>query len=308
MDSTAWTMARIWRLSFLLILLTLSLPVALAQTDSVTVCGREANLVVNSGFERTTKYPYDVRRYRDTFPVDSWYEVTAGTVDIMRDYTACDTNHVYSIQSAQNECVACRSGSYCVAIGLMDPLGSVEHISGQLVEPLTRGHEYEVTFWLKKTHSNCSVTPLGFGLLITADSIALDGASRWDDRVNRLSPNYMNLFAENPLYANYEASLCPGDTSWHRHSFIYEAEGGERYLTFGRFAYGGEGGSPTNAEVLAYLKMVNKKPYQDRVMRITLKNKHGLFYIDPERPCLDEESVFYLLDDVSVRPVKAIRQ
>ena len=256
--------------------------------------------MLNGGFESTRWYAFDIRRFRDTFPANHWYEPTAATVDIMRDMSACDTFHVFSVDPASRQCVNCNTGKQCLGIVLLTPLGSVEHISGQLSKRLEKDKEYEVSFWLKGTARACSVTPSGLGVVLHSDSISISGERRWGDRVNRPSPDYLNLFEKLPLYADYEADYPPTDTTWRRFSFRYVALGGERFLTFGRFAYGKDGSSPSHGEVVRYLRKVNKKPYKDRVMRLTLRNKLGLFYVDPARSCIDEGSSFYLLDDVSV--------
>ncbi len=232
-------------------------------------CG-EVNLVVNGGFENASWYPYSVRRSRDTFPADNWYEQTAATVDIMRDYAECDTLHVFSVDPASQQCVDCHSGEYCLGIGLLNPLGWLEHISGRLLEPLETGILYEVSFWVRKHGGECSIVPKGLGVVIHADSILFEASELNHDRVRRYYGSYLKLFSENPIYADNEVLKFANDTMWHRQSFRYRASGGERFLTFGRFAYGEAEGDPSHKEVLQYFRKVNKKPFQERVMRLTL--------------------------------------
>ncbi len=252
------------------------------------------NLILNSDFEEIVPNNGDYSIYKDTFYVKNWFMPTDGLVDILRDYKACSEDFV----SQMPFCVKVKSGNYCLGLLPIGVLGYMEHITGKFAKPLQQDKFYKVSFYLRFHGSETPYVPKGIGFKLSDDSIVFTRNKIFD---KRQAPFYHYLFETDKVYADFSIDQFVIDTTWTKYEHIYQAKGGERFITFGIFAY------PNNEKIIKQFEKVTHNPFQKDVEKFIGKDKSYVFKrFNKETTKLDETHGYYLLDLVEVSPLEGL--
>ena len=263
------------------------------------VSGISQNLLKNGDFEEVTAITFKSRRNEGAFYANDWFQPTGCTVDIFRDLSACDTNHIKSFQPTLDYCVQTKSGDYCIGFIPINFLGYMEHLTGTLDAELEKGERYKVSFSIKKESSPTPYIPFGIGFKFHQDSILFHGQLHADKyEGGKLEPFYYNLFETNKIYADYQIDKYILDTNWVQYDAIYKAKGGEKYITFGRFGY------ESDRKIIRQFLSVRKNPWEKKIIKFINRDKslvNRRFY-DEGVP--DDSSDYYFLDDIKIIKLK----
>ena len=201
----------------------------------ITACSTTLaqNLLINGDFEDVITKVTHKYGMLDSFYTRNWFTPTSSTVDIYCDTQYCDDNTIWNLEPILKYCLSTQSGKYCLGIGLINAQGWVEHITGRLSEPMQKGFQYSVSFYVNINGGNTYYSD-GFGFKLSSDSILFN--SEIQDELG-LSPSYNDLFSNSKIYADYELQTIPINDSWSKVEYLYTASGGEKFITFGKFAY-----------------------------------------------------------------------
>jgi hypothetical protein len=172
----------------------------------------------------------------------------------------------------------------------------MEHITGKLKEPLEAGEQYLVSYSIRYLGGNDSRASIGMGFKFSTDSILFK--SNISD-IAGLSPFYSDLYRTNKVYADYSLAYRFVDTNWTRIESIYTAEGGEKYLTFGKFCYQDDGKIIDQFNYLRHHpKTVNSKSFLDKEKSLIIKKVRA-----SKVQGTPELLNYYLLDSVKVERI-----
>ncbi len=244
------------------------------------------NLVWNGSFENTISKIGDYHKKVDSFYALHWYAPTGCTVDIFRDKKYCTNEFLKSFEPILDFCIKVLNGRYAIGLGLINYQGSMEHITGELKEPMMKDSIYSISAYIKRASGKVS-TP-GFGFKFSSDSILFQNSVR---DLNEISPFYTMLYKSRKIYSDFELDEPFYDTSWTRIEFPYKALGGERFLTLGKFAYDNDkkyitlfekGLSKTRKEISKYLESGKSKIFFNKEINSSdnLENLDNYYFID----------------------------
>jgi hypothetical protein len=241
--------------------------VSLVLFSTIFLQAQSQNLLINGDFEETVPINGNLKKFAvDTFYCKYWYDPTESSVDIIRDKKACDSKHVYAQSAPLRFCTNVKSGNYCLGFAPITFLGYMEHLTGQLKKPLENGKMYKVSFFLKFSDTKIPYIPNGIGYKLSKDSMLFATCKEKGAFEKRCSPFYNDIFQYEKIYADYEIADYVIDTSWTKYESTYIAKGGEKYFTFGRFAY------PNDAKIIKHLKKIGT-PYEDKIYKLLRKGK-----------------------------------
>lgn len=221
------------------------------------------NLLLNGDFEEVIPPNY-IKQWNTFNHPDyfiNWYSPTDGTPDIYRSIYNCDSNHLSNIENGMDKCVTVVSGAYCAGMQVINEYGYMEHLTSKLIEKMQMDSVYKIHFHIK--NMNDQFLSNGFGYKLSTDSILFQSDVLFN---YKLSPFYQYLFKYNPIYADFEIENHFNATEWTEITSYYTAKEDEKYITFGKFAY------PNNAEIIKFMKLIQKKP-KDEILNI-LKTKN----------------------------------
>jgi OOP family OmpA-OmpF porin len=180
------------------------------------------NLVPNPGFENFNACPNNISQITRA---TGWFSPSLATPDY---YNYCDPTNVFSVPYNAHGYQLARTGNGYAGIFAASPLVSYrEYISIRLIEPLTAGVKYKISFFvcLKNkcydtiSFSNCGYASSQMGLYLSNDSIHVPNTS---------------LLTQTPQVAS---SVVINDTLlWTEIGDTITAVGGEKYVTIGCFA------------------------------------------------------------------------
>ena len=192
------------------------------------------NLLLNGSFEQITPAKGDIGEfYFNNFYAKNWFSSTDGSVDIYRSFAACDDQHVRSNENGLGFCVETADGDYCIGLCTITQEGYMEHITGTLEKPLEQGKVYKVSFALR-FYGDQPIFSKGFGYKFSKDSVVFNSKIKmW----RKLNPWYQNLYGTNKVYGDFQFDDFITDSTWTHYTKYYTAKGGERFLTFGQFAF-----------------------------------------------------------------------
>lgn len=189
---------------------------------------------MNGDFENVIPNNGDLLIYQDQFYAKDWLQPTDCTVNIYRDKTICGESNVMDMESKLDFCVNAESGKYCIGLILISYFGYMEHITGQLIEPLVGGLNYEISYYIKFHYENMIKSCNGFGFKFSkTPDIFYAAKIPEEDR----HPFYDKIFFQNRIFSDFQINEVILDTNWQKKTFLYTAKGGERHITFGRFSY-----------------------------------------------------------------------
>jgi len=173
------------------------------------------NLVPNGEFDKFKYCPYGFTLDRLTI-VPHWRQPTMGTADYFNE---CSES--YSVPNNPMGTQSAVMGPGYIGLVAFSPkeYNTREYIQVKLTEPLSAGKKYCVSFLVSLAdHSQYIID--GFGVYFSQKIIKGNG---------KKALNYR------PQIEVPEGYLLQDEIDWMEISEIYQAEGGEEYLTFGNF-------------------------------------------------------------------------
>jgi hypothetical protein len=255
------------------------------------------NLLLNGDFEEINRPNGHYKYYLDTFYAKSWFEPTDGSVDIYRDFRACDDRHVHNIEPGMDFCVRAASGDYCLGFYTITHYGYMEHITGVLKEPLVAGKVYKVSFALR-FYGDKPFFSKGLGYKFSEDSVVFKSKVIFE---KKLSPFYPDLFQKHKIFSDFEFNEYLTDSIWNRYSTYYTAKGGEKFITFGQFAF------QDDKLVIKQIESMRRNPLAQKMLDF-MEGRRCVFIekIDSVKITRKNElsANYYLLDDVNIEEVK----
>lgn len=267
--------------------------------------GKAQNLLLNGGFESTISKVGDQQLRVDSFYARDWFLPTDCTVDIYRNKSICTNEYIRSYEPILNFCINTYSGNYNIGLTLIDAYGSMEHISGILSKSLIKDKLYKVNFYLKYKANKYSWASKGFGYKFSTDSVVFkSNILELEFKGSGLAPYYYNLFSAYKVYSDFELDYLFYDTTWTKIETIFKAKGGERYLTFGKFAI------PEDSKIIKqFNSLISRKRIDTDDKNIADLNSKVLMIVplsvDDETPTLTN---YYFMDAVEVIAMDSLEQ
>lgn len=257
------------------------------------------NLLINGDFEETVPNNGNIRIYDKVFYAQNWFQPTDGSVDIYRDHGICSESNVMNMEGSLRFCVDAFSGNYCIGIRPISYAGYMEHITGKLIEPLVAGKKYKVSFYIKYYKNTYLAASKGFGFKFSGSAYLFGLPDETDEKP---LPFYQKILIHDKIYADFEIEEYLIDTNWREVSAIYEARGGEMYITFGRFAY------HNDYRIIRQLNRFGPSRHYERTKRAIAKNRSLVIKSFNAPGILTRpESLlnYYLLDNVAIEEIVA---
>jgi hypothetical protein len=262
-----------------------------------TTIGQQ-NLLINGDFEIINPSDGTPRFYLKNFYAKDWIEPTDGSVDIYRDTSICAISNIKNIEEALGCCVPVVSGQYCIGFRQLTYRGYMEHITGRLREPLEKGEIYKISFYAK-FFGNLPFFSKGLGYKFSKDSCVFDSKELFE---YKLSPFYPDLFGTNKVYSDFEIGEYITSPQWRKYTTIYIAKGGEKFITFGKFAM------PNDKKGIKQIMKFTHNSSTKKEKKLLKKNNFTYFKIMPnieiqKNNCYGIGGDYYLLDNVKVEAV-----
>ncbi|MGV3610615.1 MAG: gliding motility-associated C-terminal domain-containing protein [Fluviicola sp.] len=184
----------------------------------------QENLVPNGSFEEYYTCPQSEAYFEGNQLIGCkfWRIPGTGTSDY---YNACQTtpNHMGVPDNCLGWQPAFEGNAYAGLVTYVDPgnffLTASEYIQVKLKEPLEPCEQYQTRFWANL--SNCSSRASNFGLRF--DNASILPTSTLNEDIIKL-PTHI-----------YSSEFISDTIGWTLITGIYEATGGEEYITIGRF-------------------------------------------------------------------------
>ncbi len=237
----------------------------------------QPNLVYNPSFEEYRECPRKVDALGTLTIVDAWYQPTAGSADY---YNVCGSREcgvpknklgIQYPHSGQGFC-----GIYCSKTDYR------EYLQTQLKEPLQAGALYRLSFYVSLSEYSAGAVATIGGLLTTERISDTVRSVLMNKKVKTLAPGISQTVATyyEPQVVNPFDSLIDDTKGWTLISGVFQAQGGEKYLTIGNF-YPASQSNVTDLDSLTYL-LPGAYYYLDDVMLICISC--GLDSIDDSQP------------------------
>jgi hypothetical protein len=263
----------------------------------VTLKGQ--NLVFNGSFENvdtfklkqwmTTIYNVDYIRF---CPLNYWFATTDDRAPVF----LCDTiNNKQPYRILTNQLPKAHYGHNFIGMIILSGDGYAQHITGELKEPLQYGRKYYVRFYVHYANDISSLAIRGIGVKFTrTTSIFPNKASTFGDKMLGYNSYYFSKITKN-LKADVESpdDIILNDTNWVKIEGYYIAQGGEHYITIGKFY----DSKIKNHILKRYSKVKIEKKY------VFLEKHNDMISLNPNRPKHFDYGAFYFIDDVSVIPI-----
>lgn len=264
----------------------------------ITVVCNSQNLLLNGNFENTISKVGDYHIRVDSFYALEWFLPTECTVDIFRDKNVCNDNLIVNYEPGLDFCVNTFSGNYCIGLCLINHYGYMEHIAGKLLKPLIKNSFYKISFYIKFKANKTSWASSGFGYKFSSDSIVFKGniLEHQGSTKSGLAPFYYHLFKSEKIFSDFEIDYPLYDTTWIKVESLYEANGGEKFITFGKFSI-----QDDKSIIKEFERLISKRLVQTDVENIH-KIKSRILQRVPVS-VIDETPVltnYYFLDSVQV--------
>lgn len=191
-----------------------------------------SNLVFNPSFEDYIECPRKIDALGKLTIVEAWYQPTAGSADY---YNVCGSRdcgvprNKLGIQDAHRGNGFC--GIYCSKTNYR------EYLQTELKEPLREGEMYRVAFYVSLSeYSSGAVATIG--ALFTTERIGDTVRSvLMDKSVRQIAPGISQTVASyyEPQVVNDYDRVLDDTKAWMEVSGVFEAKGGEKFLTIGNF-------------------------------------------------------------------------
>ncbi|GIV44916.1 MAG: hypothetical protein KatS3mg035_2039 [Bacteroidia bacterium] len=252
---------------------------------------KQRNLVYNPSFEEHFYCPPPM--FKDSFPCKGWWSPNIGTVDYFHQ---CSQIAEYRVPLNYYGYYQAHSGNGYVGLVLISvETLSMEHIQGQLIEPLKAGKQYKVSFWIRLAYSYSDYAACNIGVYFSREKI-LKGKF-WeakDSYIEGITPE-LTAHVSNPK-GNFIT-----DTGWVEISGIYTAKGGEIYITIGMFW-------DDHPKVIKAWKKAKENPGWNTTKRLgkkiekhlLKKNSHMEKQYKDAPTKVKQHYPYYFIDDISV--------
>lgn len=173
------------------------------------------NLIPNPGFETLASCPFGPGSWGPT-PATPWYGPTLGTPDI---FNACGNFGQAGVPDNFAGNQSAHGGNGYAGVYVKSP-GTVyrEYLQASLVEPLTAGARYSVSFYVSQAEFGCASENVGIYLSASDPNLFGTGVLQVTPQVTS------NLGFLNDL------------ENWTLVTGCFTAEGGEQFVTIGNFA------------------------------------------------------------------------
>lgn len=266
------------------------------------------NLLLNGDFEEVIRPDSNVLAkdngtrdfYNIKFYCKDWLKPTYCSPDIFRDIKVCDNDHVKSVEPLNDFCIDVQSGNYCAGLILMEITGETEYLTGKLRHPLVKDSIYKITFWLRFSPGINQMASKGFGYKFSEDSIVFQ--SSIISLYGLLESNYVALFENNKIKADYNIDHIFTNTKWTKIVSLYKANGGEKFITFGMFSL------DKDKEWIKQLNSIRSNYNQTKIEQLIEKNKSVMLkrVEVPSREIFDlVDNNYYFIDNISVEPLSS---
>ena len=258
------------------------------------------NLLLNGSFEQINPAKGDIGEfYLNNFYAKNWFAPTDGSVDIYRSFAACDNQHVRSMENGSDICVETDDGDYCIGLCTITQEGYMEHITGTLGKPLEQGKVYKISFSLR-FFGDKPIFSKGLGYKFSKDSVVFNSKIKmW----RKLNPFYQDLYDTNKVYGDFQFDDFITDSTWTRYTKYYTSKGGEKFLTFGEFAF------QNDENMIKQLNRLRKTLLQEERTKYIESGKI-LFVKQIDSITINRNNNmpinYYLLDDIRVEEIKDV--
>lgn len=229
-------------------LLLLSSSISLGAVAQ-TIPALTSNLVFNSSFEDHIECPRKIDALGKLTIVEAWYQPTAGSADY---YNVCGSRdcgvprNKLGIQDAHRGNGFC--GIYCSKTDYR------EYLQTELKEPLRAGEMYRVAFYVSLSeYSSGAVATIG--ALLTSERVSDTVRSVLMNKTMRqIAPGISQTVASyyEPQVVNDYDRVLDNTKAWMEVSGVFEAKGGEKFLTIGNF-YPASQSNVADLDSLTYL-------------------------------------------------------
>jgi len=181
------------------------------------------NLVINPSFEEHTDLPTHFSNGGKSF-CSRWYVPSYGSPDYF--HTDCSPLYLSMALKTMNFRNS-HSGLACIGIIPLSWDGYMEHITGELLNPLQKGRVYRVSFWIKYAGDVRQFSTDCIGVLFTNERFLM----------YPFDPFYESIYNKkiNADIESKEGLFYTNDSTWLEVNFLYKATGGEKYITIGKF-------------------------------------------------------------------------
>ncbi len=259
--------------------------------------GYSQNLLINGDFEEVIPNNGDMRIYRNVFYAKDWFQPTNCSVDIFRDTSICSESNIKSLSTELDFCISVFSGKYCIGFFPIVLDGHMEHITGHLKSPLIKGEKYKISFNIKQFDCHYKAASKGFGYKLSTYPYIF---GYFDAKIEKPISLYQEIFRKE-IYADFQINEYVTDTTWREFSSIYQAKGGEMYITFGNFSF--EKDSRIRKQCIKFNRIGNQRKAIN-----AFENNRSLVIRNFGSPNPDgsitELLNYYFVDNISVIPLK----
>jgi hypothetical protein len=179
--------------------------------------GKNENLVVNGDFEILSKCPQKFGELRSAV---GWRSPNMCSPDFYYD---CDTILQNNVYRRTSKSIKPLNGKGFAGLVLMfdQYYSHQEYLQGQLKQELVEGNIYEVSFYIKFEEIS--------SYFVEEISFALTGSNKLKYKRKK---GYELIYSNDAITLNLQSGK---DTSWVKMSYLYQAKGGEKYITIGMF-------------------------------------------------------------------------
>lgn len=260
-------------INYLKVTIRIVIILVLLNTDA-----KAQNLIKNGGFEQSDECPTKPGQLE---LCSNWSIPNHSTPDLLKK-----CHHIKSFVNIPMNAMGFQdaySGEAYVGLAIIYGKDRYyrKYIQGELTEALTVGKYYNVSFYISwADHSNNFCDWMGY--LFTESKVEPEPKvpdskkkERKKERVEHLPRNTILPRSDGYIPLSFDA--IQDRESWHKVEFIYQAKGGERYLTMGLF-----GDNATEEDYDGYMSQVYGDPSKSRA------------------------GTYLYMDDISVIPVDEI--
>ena len=220
-----------------------------AGVSSLSYSQTGQNLVFNPSFEEYRECPRKIDALGTLTIVDAWFQPTAGSADY---FNVCGSRECgvprnkLGVQQAHSGNGFC--GIYCSKTDYR------EYLQTQLKEPLKAGEQYKISFYVSLSeYSSGAVATIG--ALFTPDRVS-DTVRRvlMRKEIRHIAPGVSQTVASyyEPQVVNDFDRVLDDTEGWMLVSGIFDAKGGEQFLTIGNF-FPASQSNLTDLDSLTYL-------------------------------------------------------
>lgn len=220
-----------------------------AGVSSLSYSQTGQNLVFNPSFEEYRECPRKIDALGTLTIVDAWFQPTAGSADY---FNVCGSRECgvprnkLGVQQAHSGNGFC--GIYCSKTDYR------EYLQTQLKEPLKAGEQYKISFYVSLSeYSSGAVATIG--ALFTPDRVS-DTVRRvlMRKEIRHIAPGVSQTVASyyEPQVVNDFDRVLDDTEGWMLVSGIFNAKGGEQFLTIGNF-FPASQSNLTDLDSLTYL-------------------------------------------------------